>query len=185
MVKQDLVLKNETRRMIYNHILEHPGVSFVVLKKVFGLPDGTLRYHIDYLKRAEKINISKENGKRIYYPCRLSYPQNSTSENGFEKYNLNSVQESILDVLKLHSRLNQKELSRRTKLNRFKVRNNINKLMELGIVRKITNQNTVYYEYISEGQMQFEIAKALAIKLLNGEIDNKTFMELIAKLEKE
>jgi hypothetical protein len=57
--------------------------------------------------------------------------------------------------------------------------------MELGIVRKITNQNTVYYEYISEGQMQFEIAKALAIKLLNGEIDNKTFMELIAKLEKE
>ena len=58
MANDELVLQHDTRRMIYNYIVEHPGVAFNELKKVFELTDGTLRYHVEYLKRSGKREVS-------------------------------------------------------------------------------------------------------------------------------
>lgn len=44
------------------------------------------------------------------------------------------------------------------------------------------NKKNVWYEYISNGHMQFEILKSLVMKLLNEEIDENTFIELKNKL---
>ena len=70
MLKNDLVLDHRVRRMVYNHIVAHPGVSFNILKKVFALNDSTLRYHLSYLKKADKIAFDDEKRMRKYYPNR-------------------------------------------------------------------------------------------------------------------
>lgn len=183
MVESDLVLQHETRRMIYNHIVAHPGVSFNVLKEVFGLTDGTLRYHLDYLKRAEKITNGVTGGRRIYYPTSSGNIVSTMANGQVGTFKLNSIQERIVMILKRYPGINQKELADRTKLNRFKIRNNIDKLIDIGMVRKQPRGNTVYYEYISDGQMHFEMLKTLVMKLINGEIDDKTFLELKGKIE--
>ena len=51
------VLENETRKLVYDHIMAHPGVSFIVLKSVLKLNDSTLRYHLNYLERSKKISF--------------------------------------------------------------------------------------------------------------------------------
>jgi len=62
---------------------------------------------------------------------------------------------------------------------------NISKLIERGIVRKINHDKNVCYEYIPKELLQYELLKVLAIKLLNKEIDEQTYLKLRSKLKKD
>ena len=57
------VSENYIRKLIHSHIVEYPGVSFSTLKKFYDLNDSTLRYHLNYLERAQRISANLENGK--------------------------------------------------------------------------------------------------------------------------
>jgi predicted transcriptional regulator len=179
--QKEIVIEHETRRMIYEHILAHPGVSFNILKQVFGLKDGTLRYHLDYLKKKEKIIFSK--GKRCYYPTRSETVVFQMKNNKMESHFLSPLQSQILNIIKERPGINQKELVKKIGLNRFTVNNNLKKLMELCIIRKTSINRMVCYEYITKDQLQTELLMNIIIKLLNKEIDEKTFLELKDKLE--
>ena len=61
-------LEHNTRKMIINHILAYPGVSFGTIKKVLNIPPGTLRYHLNYLESKKKIKSSLTGNNRCYYP---------------------------------------------------------------------------------------------------------------------
>jgi predicted transcriptional regulator len=181
------VLEHETRRMIFNHILAHPGVSFNILKKVFSLTDGTLRYHINYLERTEKITFGLEKGKRLYFPHQNAIPIPGgggimNSDNG-QPFKLSPAQEKLLNTIKFNPRISQKELIIRTGMKRFTVVNNLKKLLKFEIVKKTPNGKNVYYEYITNEQLKYEMLKGLVIKLLKKEIDEQTFLQLKRQLE--
>ncbi len=178
------VLKHDIRRMIYNHIVAHPGVSFNILKTVFGLNDSTLRYHLDYLEKAGKISFGSERGKRHYYPHPGKTIVFRMEEEMPKAYELTITQEQIVNTIKRYPRITQKELCRLTGIKRLTLTNNLRKLMELCLVRKIPNQTNVCYECIENDQLRFEILKRLAIKLLKKEITEEQFLELKRKLEK-
>lgn len=185
MVDIEAVLQHETRRMIYQHILAHPGVTFNILKDVFGLTDGTLRYHIDYLKRADKISNNLTEGKRVYYPNGIGNVLMQKSKRSTDKFKLNDIQERLMETIRRYPGINQKELSDRCNLNRFKVRNNIGKLIDFGLIRTVKYKNMVCYEYVTDGHMEYEVLKTLIMKLLKGEIDEQTFIELKRKIEED
>ncbi len=177
--------ENETRKMIYNHIRAHPGVSFIVLKKVFDLNESTLRYHLNYLEKKEKISLGLESGKRNYYPHlgnRLVV-HNSEDPNTLETYELTSIQEQIIETIKMYPQINQKELVKKTGINRLSLSKNLKKLMNLCILRQIPNGNKVNYEYIQNDQLRYEILKKLLVKLLKKEITEEQFLELKRKLD--
>jgi predicted transcriptional regulator len=175
-------LEHETRRMIYNHIISHPGVSYKVLKTVFSLTDGTLRYHLDYLERAEKISFGLEAGKRLYYPFHSEVTVASQLPGTAKPYKLTQLQERILNTIKQHPGITQKELMTSMGLKRFTIVNNVKKLLNLEIIRKTPNGKNVYYEYITNEQFRYELLKGLVIKLLKKEIDENTFINLKRKL---
>ena len=185
MVEGQTVLRHETRKMIYNHILVHPGVSFNILKKIFDLNDSTLRYHLNYLEKKEKISFGLERGRRYYYPNendRVLY-RNSDATGTIEPYELSKVQEHIIGTLQKYPGINQKELIKRTGINRLTLNKNIKKLMTLCIVRKVPDGNKVCYKYLETEQLRHEILKRLFIKLLRKEIDEETFLNLSRKLD--
>ena len=167
----DGALEHETRRMIFNHIMAHPGVSFNILKKVFNLNDSTLRYHLSYLERNEKISFGIEEGKRNYYPHFGEEIIIRDTEEFPQSNNLTSVQEELISIIKHRPGIKQKELVRKSDYSRISVINNVNKLMDLCIVRKLPSENGVHYEYIETEQLRFEILRSLVIKLLKHEID--------------
>ncbi len=49
------ILELESRRQIYNYILEYPGLHFRELSRKIRMPKSTLKYHLKYLKKRELI----------------------------------------------------------------------------------------------------------------------------------
>lgn len=183
MSSDKVALENQLRKMIYNHIVEYPGVSFSTLKKIYDLNDSTLRYHLNYLARAERISSKMESGKLHYYPfpskVAVSNPNNTISTT----HELTPHQERILIAIKKSPGINQTELITKTTLKRHILTYNISQLINLGMVRKINNGKNVCYEYITNKLLHYEMLKVLAIKLLNNEIDEQTYLRLRSKMK--
>ena len=185
MSRDEVALENQIRKMIYNHIIEYPGVSFSKLKRVHDLNEGTLRYHLNYLERAEKISSRLEAGKLHYYPYASAEVFIDSSKISVKTHELTSHQELILNAIKQNPGINQTELVDKTSLKRHILTYNISQLIELGMVKKNNHVRNVSYEYIPDELLQYEMLKMLTVKLLNNELDEQTFLKLKRKLMNE
>ena len=183
MYKGESALEHDTRRMIFNHILNYPGVAFNVLKSVFNLNDSTLRYHLDYLERTEKISFNLVAGKRLYYPHQSKRIVIRVEDEMPVAHELTTLQEQIVNAIRQYPGITQKDLSARTGIQRLTLTNNLKKLMDLCIVRKLPDNRNVRYEYIENEQLRFEILKRFVVKLLKKEITEQEFLALKRKLE--
>jgi predicted transcriptional regulator len=181
--QEDGVLENETRKMIYNHVAAYPGVSYSTLRTVFNLPDGTLRYHLNYLIKNDMIKLAVEKAKRIYFPNHDPKSNSNPQSHAPAHLNLTSSQERLLTTIKLYPGISQKELTNVTKIKKFTVSNNLRRLMDLNLIRKINDENKVGYELISDEILKYEVLKGLVLKLLKKEIDEETFLRLKRKIE--
>ncbi len=185
MSKDNVALENQIRKMIYTHIVEYPGVSFSKLKRFYDLNDGTLRYHLNYLERAEKITSKLEAGKLHYYPYARSVIDSNSTKINPKSHELTPHQELILNVIKQNPGINQTELITKTSLKRHILTYSISQLIDLGMVKKNNHERHVCYEYIPDELLQYEMLKMLTIRFLNNEIDEQTFLRLKSKLKKD
>lgn len=181
MTGEDIFHYNETRRSIHKHIMNYPGVRFTVLKDIFGIPEGTLRYHLRYLERRKQIRSTMEDGRRCYYSVDMGRKDDVAGSYGRPK--LSSTQEKIFKEIRKKPGISQKELCSATGLNRFTMMYNVKKLISLGIVRRYQTGKRVHYEYISSSMLNREILRRAAVDLLNGKIDEDTFERIISRLE--
>ena len=180
----EYALEHNTRKMLINHILTYPGVSFGTIKQVFNLPDGTLRYHLNYLESKKEIKSQLVRGNRCYYPNKeIIFDSNSQSNIGVHR--LNDNQERLLDTVKRYPGITQKELMISTGLARVTVGQNIKKLIDFGIVRREQNGRNTCYFFISNVELVDKIRRRLITKFLNNEIDEQTFLALKKKLDRE
>jgi DNA-binding transcriptional ArsR family regulator len=60
------IIKLKTRKLIYNYILQNPGLHFRELSRELNIPKSTLEYHLSYLKKLEFIK-AKSNGRYNRY----------------------------------------------------------------------------------------------------------------------
>jgi len=65
MEEEDVTL--EIRRLIYNYILNNPGMHLRKISKELNIPLGTLRYHLSYLEKKELIISKKEKNLKVYF----------------------------------------------------------------------------------------------------------------------
>jgi predicted transcriptional regulator len=171
--------------MIYSHILTYPGVSYITLKNIYNLTAGTLRYHLEYLEKADRIMVDIENGKRCYYPKRHEVALSGQVASNQVRSNLNKTQQKILNAIKKQPGITQKELIKKTKLSRIRISYNINKFIDLGFVKKSNNGKHVMYEYMTDELLRSEMLLRLTMRLLNKEIDEETFNKLKDRLVSE
>jgi predicted transcriptional regulator len=183
MVKEEIVLENDIRRMLYNHIITYPGVTYSVLKNIFGLTDSALRYHLDYLEKCERITSGMDTGIRCYYPHEKNVIASKISTENNEVHKLTQQQEQILETIKFYPGINQKELVNRTRINRFQVSKNIKILQNMNLVNQYRLEKNICYEYVPDEEMKFKMIKRLVIKLLKNEIDEETFLRLVKKMD--
>jgi predicted transcriptional regulator len=185
MSRNKVDLENQIRKKINTHITEYPGVSFSTLKKFYELKDSTLRYHLNYLERAERITVKLEGGQLHYY----SYNSNATAANRMsgnpKTPELSPRQEQILNIIKHYPLINQTELIQKTVLKRHILIYDIAQLINWSMVRKVKQEKNVCYEYITDELLQYEMLKLLAIRFLNNEIDEQTFLKLKNKLKNQ
>jgi predicted transcriptional regulator len=176
------VLDHQARKRIYNHILTHPGISYTTLKNILDLPDGTLRYHIEYLEKAQRILPDIENGKRCYYPFQNEFVDTQILDDRPQFHRFTEIQQNILSAIKRQPGITQKELQRRTNLGRFTIRYNIKKFIDMGYIRSTNSEKYVRYEYMTDELLRHEVLIRLTMKLINNEISEAEYLKLKGKL---
>ena len=78
--------------------------------------------------------------------------------------------------------INQKDLIKRTGINRFKINRELRTLKSLNLIKNTRVQNVTCYEYIPDVELKFKILKRFIVKYLKGDIDEETFYRLIKRL---
>ncbi len=180
----DGAMGHHSRRSIFNHITTYPGVTFVTLKNIYQMSDGTLRYHLHYLERKSLISGKVINGRRCYYPKDERHSGYFDPDGNFIGVPLSEIQQRILHRIKGNPGANQKEICRLVKCSRFTFNYNIGTLLTIGLVRKWKDGRSTRFSYIDQKTLKKEILKRAAEDLLTGKIDEVLFKRIRARLEK-
>lgn len=173
--------ENQTRAMVHKHIQAYPGVSYIVLKNVYNLTDGTLRYHLTYLERKDEITEKMVEGRKCYFPT--AHLELDKNEIVFESKKLTRVQEKILDTIEKHPGISQKDLVMRSKVKRITLSYNVKKLIETCYIRKEKDGRNICYYTVNREELRKKLLKGLVRKLANKEISEKKFNALKARLD--
>lgn len=183
MAKEEAVFENEIRKMIYNHVVAYPGVTFRTLLSIFELTEGGLRYHLDYLGKNNKIFMKLENGKRSYYPrFEISQMNKRFSENN-DHGKLTNTQTRILETIKMYPGISQKDLVYRLRQSPSQVSKNLKVLKNMGLVKDVRFDRNVCYQLTPDNEMKAKIIRELIVKLIDNEIDEDTFFKIVKALE--
>jgi predicted transcriptional regulator len=178
-------LDHKTRKMIYNLIIAQPGITYNLIKSTFDLADGTLRYHLNFLERNDKIKSKLEQRNKCYYPIERFGFKTRPEPSEVRTYKLSEKQEMIIGTIRRNPRITQKDLILKTRLLKITLAYNLKKLLDLGIIRKQRGGRNIHYYIITVEQLKEEIILRLATKLLKNEIDEQTFLKVKRKLEEE
>lgn len=157
--------KNEIRPKLAKYIKIHPGTSFKTIKTIFGLSDGTLRYHLRYLEKKDQIK-SDEN-KRIYYPI-----------GHLGESSLNKTQQKLINMIKRNPGITQKDLSSKAKMNRLTTRNNINFLIEKEMISLVKIGKEIHHFYVFPEELEEKKILRLITKFLLDKIDEEAYWDL-------
>lgn len=182
MEKADEVFENKIRRLIFNLIEHYPGVSFNTIKNIFELTESGVRYHLNYLEKNNKISSSTENGIKCYFPYPITVSIPKSANNILKSQKLPPHQELILTTIMRYPGINQKDLIKRTGINRFKITRDIRTLKNLNLIKNSKHKNMICYEYIPDVELKFKILKGFILRYLNNQIDEETFLGLIKRL---
>jgi len=74
----DTVLKNDTRRRIFLHLLGNPGDHYRNILRTLCIGNGTLMYHLRVMERAKAIRVRRSGGRARYYPMEVMPVQETT-----------------------------------------------------------------------------------------------------------
>jgi len=67
MISKEEILKLETRKEIYDYILNNPGLHLHEIQRRTNIPLGSLRYHLNYLEKLELINVKSDKKYKRHY----------------------------------------------------------------------------------------------------------------------
>ncbi len=169
---------NKTRRLIFQYISDNPGISFPFLKDAFKLNEGTLRYHLDYLLRKDRIVLEKNNGKRCYFTSiKKRFPY---SDKGLK---LNDNQRILLEIISNNPGISFGRLGRLSGMESGPFAYNLNKLKTLKLIWKTKKGEGFGYELLTKEKISDEIILILLNKFMDGEVEEDSLMEMFDKLE--
>ncbi|MEO2116849.1 MAG: winged helix-turn-helix transcriptional regulator [Methanocaldococcus sp.] len=147
LLDEEKVLLNDTRREIYNYILDNPGCHLREISKNLDIPVSTLTWHLRILEKANLIKSKKFGNRLIYYPADMDMRDLPLL------YLKNETQKSIFNYL-LKSPAHLRKIAKDLNLNVETVRYNLKKLENLGIIKAKEEGNKIVY-YINESILKF------------------------------
>ena len=102
-IKRENTLDNYIRGQIHGYILAKPGCHYNQIKQTLNLNNGTLAYHLRKLEREEFIKSIRDGMYKRFYPVGLKIPK--------REIKLSAMQERILDIIRHHPGISQKEVA--------------------------------------------------------------------------
>lgn len=175
--------QNVTRSLLFDYISEHPGVTFQMLINAFSLKESTLRYHLNYLQLKEEIFERKRHGLNTYFSNMVK--RSSGEKGGSSKRPTYVRNERLLNVIKGNPGITRDGLKMMIGLNSKELTTGLSQLKESGLIWGRENGGTMHYEIVTKERLLDEVLVSLIRKLVDGEMDEKTFLALKTEIEKE
>jgi hypothetical protein len=126
------ILEHETRRMIYDQIVELPGIDLKTLIRLTRVNENTLRYHLDRIHAGGKIRIATIGGISHYFENHGKY---SEEEQILKARMFTSGSSRILHHVKAHPGLTRGELAEYLGIAGPTVTRSVSHLIEDGLIR--------------------------------------------------
>ncbi len=174
-----LMRSNDKRRLIYKHILEYPGVSFQLLKGLFIMTEGNLRYHLNVLETEKKVRSKLMKRGRCYYPFDMT---EMIKFKGVDPSNLSRNQARIITLLRDQGPLTRKEILTSINIERKELTGEIRKLKMNGLVLQEIQNGVKRYLFVTDEVLKRRIFRLLMVKLATRQIDEETFLALEEEL---
>jgi predicted transcriptional regulator len=171
-----------TRKLINNYVVEHPGVTIKVLSRTLGLNLGTVRYHLENLVREEVLISRKEGGLRRYFSSMVSY--SSLTPNARER-NISRNQERVLKLIEGNPGITRKEIKNSLDITGKGLTYVLQRLRSSRMIWEVRRVDTIGFEVITREKLMDEILVMLARRLVRGEIDERTYLELKDEIGKK
>ncbi|WP_456472637.1 winged helix-turn-helix transcriptional regulator [Methanocaldococcus sp.] len=141
---EEEVLLNNTRRMIYEHILDNPGIHLRAIAEDLNLSVSTVLWHLRILEKAGLIKKEKLDNKLTFYPTYIN------KEDMPKFYLRTKIQREIFNYLKNCNGAHLRKIAKDLDKNVETIRYNLKKLEEMGIVKKKEDKNRIVY-FLDEG----------------------------------
>jgi len=131
----------ETRRRIYNFILEYPGLHFRNLSKKLNIPRSTLEYHLRYLKSRRLLTTEPIDNYTYYYVNNNI----GTDQKKMLHFHRREVPRNIIIFLLFHFCASQIELSKCLEKHPTTIEFHLKKLLDAGIIEQAPTKNGKVY----------------------------------------
>ncbi|WFN34107.1 winged helix-turn-helix transcriptional regulator [Methanogenium sp. S4BF] len=141
-IRGDDVLANDTRRKIFDCIRRNPGIHLRGIGKETDITLGTLRYHIDQLRRSHTIAALEDRGYTHYFENSGTY---SASQQTVLKHMRNATTREILAVLAADRFATRKDIAESLDITGSTVTWHMKRLEEDGVIDVRTEGRSVSY----------------------------------------
>ncbi len=173
----DLSLSHITRRRLCEYIAENPGISFNILRSAFKINEGTLRYHLEYLVKRERLRAEKVRNRRCYYL--FTYRPGGPNVGVIE---LSRAQLRLLDIIKEDPGIGRATLLEMSRQDRKELTYDLSRLKKLKLIWKVSGPNGSGYEYVTDDMLYDSLITTLVERLMEGRIDQDEFILLKERL---
>lgn len=174
-------LDHRLRRSIYNYVIENPGVTFGRIRTMFSIPDGTLRYHLEILKRSENISSRIENGKKCYYGDAMDKSLRLTDSGKI--FTCNETQARLISLVNENPGITRKTVQERLRIDKEAAAYNLKRLLDQKVIWKVQRGRTTGYTLITRVAMKKEMLGILTERFLKDEITEDMFLKLKKRLD--
>jgi len=142
MTPRKKVLGFETRRKIFKFIDMNPGLHLREISRRMNIPKTTLSHHIRYLEKNGLIEIKNKTNCEIYTKMNIG-----TREKELLSILRNKTICKIFLYLCFSRVFSRKELSKELEINSISLGYHLNKMVEMGIIERVTVKNGIVYPY--------------------------------------
>jgi len=168
------VLGHSKRKMIFEQIVDNPGITFQMLRTVLKINEGTLKYHLDCLRKNEMIYVKKRKNERVYIPKNVGGPVN--------KKDLGKEQTRVMRVIRDHPGSDIKEIATFSRSSKNDVKKVLTSLRRKNLIQCRNESGKYVYHPSDDEDLYKEIMLVLMKRYQNGEITLKRLLELKKKL---
>jgi DNA-binding transcriptional ArsR family regulator len=133
-MKRRDILESKTRKTIYDCIFEYPGIHLRAIFRKLELSQGTIRYHIKYMKNRGLIIEKNEDGYIRFYVQNTIGEKEKTIINLLRK----EVPRNIILYLLANTYSSQKELSKELEKDPKTINFHLKKLIKMEVVETAT-----------------------------------------------
>ena len=144
-------LELESRRRIYRHVADNPGVHFRSLVEELGYAKGTVQYHLRWLVENGVVERSEDGKYTRYYPAESFDEQDTEVMNALRS----EYTRRIVAHLASDGPLTTSELSDRLDKSGSTVSWHLSNLEETGVVEKRRDGRKVMYELTDPERVKY------------------------------